>query len=193
MKSVPPKLLRAYQEQLNTSGIAHTQQPYYLKWFRYYYDFCLKYALKGIKPETCLAFRSKLRSKGQAEDLIRQAEKAVELYRQMAGNLSAREVRQKPPQAGEARSRKTLEQSIGSEQQCTTDENRPKRAEVAQPQLHRKGLSLPIIKDRETLNNPGNATGSDWTNLYNDLRSAIQVRHYSSKTLHSWFLSRICG
>ena len=93
MRSLPPKLLRRYQDFLNASQIDRQQQAGYVKWFRYYYDFCLKYSLKGTHPDTGVSFLEKLRSKGQTDAQIRQADKAVALYKQLAANMASSEGR----------------------------------------------------------------------------------------------------
>lgn len=185
MRPLPPALLRAYQKQLNTSGVDRKQHAHYLKWFRYYYDFCLKYSLEGTRPETCAAFLAKLRSKGQADNLVRQADKAVALYIQLAGNLSKTRGKGKPPATGEISSQETRKKGLGPDRRCTTDERWIQQGS-AQPDRQRKESRLHSISDREGNADPPAATGTDWTKLYDDLCSAIQVRHYSPKTLRSY-------
>lgn len=185
MRPLPPKLLRAYQEQLNTSDVDRKQHVYYLKWFRYYYDFCLKYSLEGTNPATCVSFREKLRSKGQADDLVCQADKAVELYIQLAGNLPARETKSKQTVTGEVSCRETLKKGLGPDQICKADERLTQEG-LAQPDRPGKVSRLHPISVRDKKASPTATTGADWTELYDDLSSAVQVRHYSLKTLRSY-------
>ncbi len=53
--------------------------------------------------------------------MVRQAEKAGELYRQLAGNLPAREAESKPPATGEVSCQETLKKGLVPDQICTTD------------------------------------------------------------------------
>ncbi|MBS1212121.1 MAG: integrase family protein [Proteobacteria bacterium] len=63
MLALPTELVRLYESLLTQHGIQAPQHPYYLKWLRYYWDFCHKYALEPNNRESFLPFDEKLRVK----------------------------------------------------------------------------------------------------------------------------------
>ncbi len=44
MLALPSELIHLYETQLLQHGVQAPQRPYYLKWMRYYCDFCHNYA-----------------------------------------------------------------------------------------------------------------------------------------------------
>ncbi|WP_045224652.1 hypothetical protein [Methyloterricola oryzae] len=44
MLTLPTELTRLYEALLAQHDVLAPQRPYYLKWLRYYWDFCHKYA-----------------------------------------------------------------------------------------------------------------------------------------------------
>jgi hypothetical protein len=87
--------------------------------------------------------------------------------------VPAREVKGKPPATGEDLSRETLKKGVVPDQICTTDE-RLIQGGLAQPDGLSKEARLHAISERDKKASPTAATGTDWTKLYDDLRSAIQ-------------------
>jgi len=72
--------LSPYKAVLARNGIPATQEPFYLKWLKYYFDFCGKYK-HGLDIETSLPhFLEKLRQKKQPDDYILQAQQAIGFY-----------------------------------------------------------------------------------------------------------------
>ena len=109
----------------------------------------------------------------------------MELYRKMAGGLSAKDAKSSPPAARKISRQETQKRDLGPDQLCTTDERflQRKSAQATRPCCE-SCLHASSKKDEQTSNIT--TTGTDWTRLYADLSSAIQVRHYSPKTLHSY-------
>ncbi len=74
------QLVSAYRMYLGHRGVKNELRPDYLKWLRFFLDFCDKYKIEGDEPDRLRQFITKLKSKGQSEDLRRQAYHAVTLY-----------------------------------------------------------------------------------------------------------------
>lgn len=77
---LPPHLYRQYLLFCAGKGINGNEFDDYLKWLRYFFDFCEKYHITGDDGERTGLFLDKLRQKGQAEEKRHQARKAVSLY-----------------------------------------------------------------------------------------------------------------
>ena len=79
MLAIPPNLARAYESLLANHGVPVPQRSYYLKWLRYYLDFCQKYGLPPTDRRSFSAFDGKLREKNQSDDQRHQAHQAMAL------------------------------------------------------------------------------------------------------------------
>jgi hypothetical protein len=73
-------VLSAFKAILARNGIPITLEPYYLKWLKYYLDFCEKYRHVYENPSSLPLFLDKLRQKGQSAPNIHQAEQAIRFY-----------------------------------------------------------------------------------------------------------------
>jgi len=93
MLPVPPDVLRAYETALDRMGIDANRAPHYVKWLRFYLDFCGKYRLAPVLVSTVPRFLDKLRQKNQEEWKCRQADEAVAIY----FRLVALDGSEKPP------------------------------------------------------------------------------------------------
>jgi hypothetical protein len=58
-------LVISYTDFLARNNIAKANEPFYLKWLRFYLDFCQKYSEKSENPLTLPKFIEKLKSKNQ--------------------------------------------------------------------------------------------------------------------------------
>ena len=83
MNQLPDTLVAQFQAYLTSRNIASTTFPEYLKWLRYFFDFCKKYPGAGPVSRQVSAFLDKLREKGQSEQHCAAATRAVELYLEM--------------------------------------------------------------------------------------------------------------
>jgi len=77
MIQLPIQLVSTYRMYLGISGVKNELLSDYLKWLRFFLDFCEKYKVEGDEVERLRKFINKLKSKGQSEDLRRQAYHAV--------------------------------------------------------------------------------------------------------------------
>jgi hypothetical protein len=74
---LPRHLLDQYRSFFANSGFMDRDVADYLKWLRYFFDFCEKYQVAGDEEERCTLFLGKLKQKGQAEEKRQQAQHAV--------------------------------------------------------------------------------------------------------------------
>ena len=92
MIQIAADLAKLYTSFMEQKGLETDQHRYYIKWLRYYLDFCHKYKFKRQNKESLSAFLEKLKEKKQAESLRKQAHYAVSLFYEM-GHLSGRKTR----------------------------------------------------------------------------------------------------
>lgn len=80
MIQISPQLYSQYTAFIGQKGVQPSRQQYYLKWLRYYLDFCHKYNFQHDVKESLTAFVRKLREKKQSEKQRKQAYHAISLY-----------------------------------------------------------------------------------------------------------------
>jgi hypothetical protein len=83
MIQIPPDILSAYTSFIEQRGVKAGQHRYYVKWLRYYLDFCHQYNFKQTAQVSLAAFTEKLKEKKQAESLRKQAHHAISLFYEM--------------------------------------------------------------------------------------------------------------
>jgi integron integrase len=135
----------------------------YMKWLRYFLDYCEKYYIAGEKTHRCKLFLDKLQQKGQSEEKRQQAQQAVSLYFEMIQGGSMAQV-----------SASTVQ---------VADVKEPQAAVVQQPQLSvnykRKYLYLEAGYQEKS-------DSPEWDEVLSKLAAEIKVRHYSRKTLQTY-------
>jgi len=65
---------------LHERSVPSTQHPDYLKWLRFYLDFCLKYRHAPRDPDSLPPFLQKLTAKGQSPERQQQAAASIVVY-----------------------------------------------------------------------------------------------------------------
>ena len=160
---LPPHLYNQYQVFCITSGIKDSERADYLKWLRYFLDFCEKYHVAGEETPRSELFLSKLQQKGQSAEKRQQAQHAVSLYFEMIGEGSR------------GQSSASIDQA----------------AEAQKPQTgFSEGYQPPIDKVRKSFyQEAGYQEKSDspeWDEIMAKLADEIKVRHYSRKTLQTY-------
>ena len=83
MIQIPAHIITSYTAFITRSGVLSGQHRHYIKWLRYYLDFCRKYNFGQKVEESLAAFMDKLKEKRQAENLRKQAWHAVSLFVEM--------------------------------------------------------------------------------------------------------------
>lgn len=80
MIKLPEALETKFNMLLEKNSIPPRERLLYLKWLRYYLDFCKKYAKPYEDSKSLIIFAEKLRKKNQTPAQINQAEHAVKIY-----------------------------------------------------------------------------------------------------------------
>lgn len=158
---------------MKDNGIPLSKERYYLKWLRFYWDFCHKYGEKPEHEGNLCKFIDKLTEKNQSESQRNQARHAIGLYYAMSKPESEK-----------------CSASHPSPAQANLD------AEKYSPHVHASHGSFHTTKressEIEHVAKPPPVTagkirqGADWTNVYFGLKNAISIRHYSPSTLQAY-------
>lgn len=80
MEQIPTKIQNLYVDFLKKNELPSDEILSYLKWLRYYLDFCTKYNHAKSAPESLNTFITKLKQKNQTEQQINQARKSILLF-----------------------------------------------------------------------------------------------------------------
>ena len=65
MKKLSPKLTACFLRKVESNASSHMHRDAYLKWLRFYLDFCVKYRHRPRERDSLQPFLEKLASKGQ--------------------------------------------------------------------------------------------------------------------------------
>lgn len=165
-------LLARYNRELDCRNIPIKEQWHFVKWLRYYLDFCDKYRFNPSDAKSIPLFIEKLHSKKQSSFQQQQAQRAVKIY----FSVIFRE-----------RKENRTNQIPGLENSGAVAE--------APPSYQTRKVLLPSKAEKPQANTPsdsgGNndtATGQSWQDEFQKLADEINVRHYSPKTLKSYRL-----
>jgi len=193
MLNVPFETIKAYQSFLVERSVPDSDRAQYQKWVRYYLDFCHKYHFDKIRKESFSSFRQKLIQKHQSESQRRQARDAVQLYYRMVMNeVELSNLNESKGSVGlnsikyisNGQRDKSRKYQIDDYESATAQEEISVNDSVNQTAPNQSLYSsisrnMPPSKIRES-------TGQSWVSVYEALKSAIQVRHYSPKTLAAY-------
>ncbi len=80
MRAIPPTLQANYLAHLKEKMVPLTTHLFYLKWLRYYLDFCEKYHFLPPQGTSLAHFLRKLQEKRQSPGQPQQARHAISLY-----------------------------------------------------------------------------------------------------------------
>jgi len=80
MLRIPQSIFTHYQNLLNSKKIEQKYHPHYIKWLRYYLDFCKKYEHENISTKSLNKFINKLQEKKQTQFQQIQARHAISIY-----------------------------------------------------------------------------------------------------------------
>lgn len=75
MKKIPDKIQNLYATYLKQHENASKEIPFYLKWLRYYLDFCHKYSHTVSAPNSLAHFILKLKQKNQQSNRLHRQNK----------------------------------------------------------------------------------------------------------------------
>jgi len=83
MLRVAEEIVRCFDAAMTAAEVDRRERGYYVKWFRYYLDFCAKYRLPSEQDGSLGPFIEKLASENQSAAQRQQATQAVRLYLDM--------------------------------------------------------------------------------------------------------------
>lgn len=159
---LPPHLFNQYRSYCASSGVKDSEVADYLKWLRYFLDFCEKYQVAGEEPERTRLFLNKLQQKGQSEQKRRQASHAVSCYFAMI-----RAGTDKRP-------------SMTAVPADLPDSFQEGRVEKPHQESDPKKSFYNVAGYQEKSDSP------EWDEVMAKLAAEIKVRHYSRKTLQTY-------
>ena len=87
MITIPNELRYTFLACLAKHKISNNIHHRYLKWLRYYLDFCTKYHHNPRSPSSLPKFLSKLQNKRQRPDQLEEARGTIELYYKLRSEL----------------------------------------------------------------------------------------------------------
>jgi hypothetical protein len=169
MLVVPASLSQAFEAQLKERNIPDQQHRDFQKWLRYYLDFCSKYNSAPKLTASFAAFDKKLQSKGQTETQRQQARLAIAMYYRMVGAIKA-----------------TSSPTVDSSPKNPVSSTRS----VAPKPVSSSHTGLPSTKPEvpqsAVAHEPPKLASANWVTVYEQLHTAIKVRHYSNKTWQAY-------
>ena len=80
MRKIPAALNIQFDALLVKKKIPQRSHSHYLKWLRYYLDFCQKFRFSESNPQTLPEFIRKLQEKSQTDAQQKQANEAIHIY-----------------------------------------------------------------------------------------------------------------
>jgi integrase len=89
MFEIPPAVNRGFLAALDRESISSNRKPYFIKWLRYYLDFCDRHNQLPLQKDSLDAFLIKLSEKGQGSFQQRQVAQAVGMFWQISQKQEA--------------------------------------------------------------------------------------------------------
>jgi hypothetical protein len=80
MLKIPESVITGFSSFLNEKNIPVTSHNYYLKWLKYYLDYCHKYRFDYLNPSSLPNFLNKLKEKKQTGIQQKQAHESIGLF-----------------------------------------------------------------------------------------------------------------
>jgi hypothetical protein len=178
MLMLPADLTQKFNDLLIGKTFPDEARAAYLKWLRFYWDFCHKYQYDPYSSESLSWFLDKLVEKRQSEQQQKQARHSITLFYRMKYNVVASsEVSQPANSAGI---------SVRSQSTPLTIAQIGAAKTGAKPLISANHGSSPASNEINQTAHADTKTGSSWVFVYDALNSEIKIRHYSPKTLNSY-------
>ncbi len=172
MIRVEAELQNRYTLVMDQEQVQRNEHRLYLKWLRYYLDFCHKYDFNHLDDNSLPPFIEKLRSKKQNDIQQRQAIKAVHLFYSLF----------KPDESNRSCKAKSSRVNIQANNFHLKEQ---KRIYPVGKDMNSKYADHTLVQRQSKTIAPKNKNRS-WRAEYDKLVDEIKVRHYSPKTLKSY-------
>ena len=175
---LPGDLSQQFNELLTRKSFPDEAKSTYLKWLRFYWDFCDKYHYNPYCPESLPRFLQKLVEKRQSDQQMKQAGHAVTMFYRMQ-YLPA-------PFSGAALAENSLQTAVHNESTHLAAAPAGTMATGGRPIKAANQGSSVSPHENDITARTDTQTGSSWVLVYETLNSEIKIRHYSPKTLKSY-------
>ena len=168
MRKIPAALNVQFDALLVKNKIPQKFHNHYVKWLRYYLDFCQRYRFNESNSQSLPNFIRKLEEKRQTDVQQKQANEAIHIYYEL--------IRSKPG---------------NNTSQLPKHPPKPEGVSEAQNSYRAAPLQSKLqinTSKRDSSQNKAAQTGvkGNWQAAYEQLSNEIKVRHYSPKTLKSY-------
>ncbi|WP_374090142.1 phage integrase N-terminal SAM-like domain-containing protein [Methylomicrobium lacus] len=179
MLTLPQDLSQKFNDLLTGKSFPDEARASYLKWLRFYWDFCKKYQYDPYSSESLPWFLHKLVEKRQSEHQQKQARHSITLFYRMKYNgVASSETSQlTADSAGISVRYQFAPLTITPSGTAKTG---------AKPLIPANQGNAPTLDEINQTAHSAPKTGSSWVFVYNTLNSEIKIRHYSPKTLKSY-------
>lgn len=165
---------------LKKRSVPATAHSYYLKWLRYYLDYCAKYNLPDTSSKSLSQFLQKLREKNQTDAQQKQAGHAISLYLDMMRTTPRLRSVSGCPASGQTYLLNPLPPTEGKifnvSQHTARDKTKPPPASaevIRQPLIFKQYSATCTAK-------------TQWQEAIAEMSAVIKTKHYSVKTLKSY-------
>ena len=160
-----PLIVRQYSLYINKCILDKKDHFYFIKWLKYYLDFCYKYKYDNSKNESIKPFIEKLKQKKQTNLQCEQAKKAISLYLSMLNSNIEYKVNNKSLPLLKTNFLKDKRQYLKN----TPDKN------------------VMSVRSVVSDNQPGYVNPSlIWKKVKTNIENEIKLRHYSPRTLEAY-------
>jgi integron integrase len=157
---IPEAVFKDYLGLLKSNNVPVGYHSEYLKWLRYYLDFCAKYVITIDESERLKLFLGKLREKNQSDAQCKRAAHAISLYFEMRQLNVAQPPKLDCP---------SLQPSVSVMPEFTP-----------QPSEYQRKSQYVEAGYQEKSDSP------EWDAVLEAMAAEIKVRHYSRKTLKTY-------
>jgi hypothetical protein len=169
MLNLPSTLLTQFEACLRNRGVPKPQHALYMKWLRYYLDYCQKYHFPPAQRESLPHFLDKLQEKKQTQAQQQQAAEAISLYYELMRLGDSHHDLPAPKKDGPAGKAPAVS--------SPRPDSLPK--ETPTPPKASSAGKVPPQPPQKTVSSSNLAqpsTGVSWVTVYTRLASEIQVR-----------------
>ncbi|WP_411727954.1 tyrosine-type recombinase/integrase, partial [Methyloglobulus sp.] len=174
MLMLPADLMQKFNDLLIGKSFPDEARASYLKWLRFYWDFCNKYQYDPYCSESLSWFLHKLVEKRQSEQQQKQAGHSITLFYRMKYNpVASTEASQQVNSSGISVRYQSAPLTIVPAGTTETDAKANQGNSATRDEINQTAYAGP-------------KTGSSWVFVYDSLNSEIKIRHYSPKTLKSY-------
>lgn len=204
-------LVERFLASLVQLQVASKSHAFYVKWLRYYIEFCCKYGLKQGEAASLASFLDKLREKKQSDWQVKQASEAIGFYLKLSLQVSTDKAIKES--ASEACATLPCEEQRPEQGRKLIQVERVGRGEEpareysgsydlryqakATPQaVNEASMAISVMEpgvvpqprpSLATAADQASATGSSWVKEYARLSDEVKVRHLSPKTYRSYY------